>query len=86
MKVVVRVSPLVRQSAASEALGKTLQTQSAALRIYVKETMASFVATVTVAKRCRPSGHHDISAALALLVTPSQPAVRTHVACSAQLP
>lgn len=42
MKVVVRVSPLVRQSAASEALGKTLQTQSAALRIYVKETMASF--------------------------------------------
>ena len=44
------------------------------------------LATVTGAQRCRPSGHHGISEARALLVTLSQPAVRTHVACADQLP
>src|SRR6266446_6188836 len=42
--------------------------------------------TITGAKRHRGEGAHGITAALSPLMTPSQQAVRTHVACQATFP
>jgi len=42
--------------------------------------------TFTGAKRSRREGSHGLPAALSSLVTPSKPAMRTHVACSGHLP
>jgi hypothetical protein len=42
--------------------------------------------TVTGAKRYSQEGSHGLPAVLCPLVTPSKPAVRTHVACAGPLP
>jgi hypothetical protein len=50
------------------------------------EIQEACLATVTGAKRRRPSGQHGVTAALYIVMTPSTPAVRTHVVCAGHHP